>query len=250
MRGTRQMKAVTQSVAPVGRSSLTMRVFAELEAALLEGRLHPGQRLKVRELAAALEVSETPVREAIMQLVSAGALKMEAARSITVAGLNHAEYLELRTIRLELEGLAAELAATRIDEAAIAALEAANASWVAADAAGDGPAANKANWAFHRGLYAAAGMPQLMAIIDTLWLRNGPVHAFHYPYAPPSYRGRQRHLDIIDALRARDPAGARAALRADLLEGGEKLVEYLARRDAELANETGAPRSGKPRKTA
>jgi DNA-binding GntR family transcriptional regulator len=76
-------KAVTQSVAPVGRSSLTMRVFAELEAALLEGRLHPGQRLKVRELAAALEVSETPVREAIMQLVSAGALKMEAARSIT-----------------------------------------------------------------------------------------------------------------------------------------------------------------------
>jgi len=164
-----------------------------------------------------------------MQLARTGAVRIEAARSITVSGLDHDSYLELRTIRLELEGLAAETAAGRIDAAGIAALAQAHERLVAAEAAGDGVEANRANWAFHRGLYAAAGMPQLMAIIDNIWLRNGPVHAFHYPHAPPSYPGRHRHLDILDALRAHDAAAARAALRADLLEGGRDLVEYLRR---------------------
>jgi len=223
------MVAATPEVMPVKRSSLTMRVYAELEAALFEGRLHPGQRLKVRDLAATMGVSETPIREAIMQLARTGAVRIEAARSITVSGLDHDSYLELRTIRLELEGLAAETAAGRIDAAGIAALAEAHERLVAAEAAGDGVEANRANWAFHRGLYAAAGMPQLMAIIDNIWLRNGPVHAFHYPHAPPCYPGRHRHLDILDALRAHDAAAARAALRADLLEGGRDLVEYLRR---------------------
>ncbi|MDQ1081832.1 GntR family transcriptional regulator [Pseudoroseomonas cervicalis] len=227
--------AVTPRVVPVERSNLTMKVYAELEAALFEGRLHPGQRLKIRDLAAGMGVSETPIREAIMQLARVGAVRFEAARAITVAGLTHDEYLELRTIRLELEGLAAETAARRITPAGIAALEAAHAALTAAEAAGEGAAANKANWAFHRGLYAAAGMPQLSAIIDTVWLRNGPVHAFHYPEAPPAYPGRHRHLDILDALRAGDPQAARAALRADLMEGGRALVEFLRRRDAAKA---------------
>ncbi|MFC7608801.1 GntR family transcriptional regulator [Teichococcus aestuarii] len=211
------------------------RVYDELRSALFEGRMRPGQRLKIRDLAAAMQVSETPVREAVVQLARERALRLEAARSITVAGLSLEQYLELRTIRLELEGLAAEAAALRITPSDLDALERANTALAAAEEAGEATAANRANWAFHHTLYAAAAMPELLALIESIWLRNGPMHAFLYPDARPSYPGRHRHLDIIDGLRARDPKATRAALRADLMEGGANLVALLGRMERDTA---------------
>ncbi|TPG59747.1 GntR family transcriptional regulator [Roseomonas nepalensis] len=215
------------SLAPIGRDNLAGRVYAELRDALLEGRLAPGQRLKIRGLAAAMGVSETPVREAVMQLVRERALRMEAARSITVAGLTLEQYLELRLVRLELEGLAAEAAALRIRPEAIEALASDHEALVAAEARGDAPAANRANWRFHHGIHRAAAMPELQAIIEGIWLRNGPTLAHLYPHAPPTYPGRHRHLDVLDGLRARDPVATRAALAADMTEGGAGLVRRL-----------------------
>ncbi|WP_426959956.1 GntR family transcriptional regulator [Muricoccus radiodurans] len=216
----------------VGRDNLSGRVYAELRAGLMEGRMAPGQRLKIRDLAVALGVSETPVREAVMQLVRERALRMEAARAITVAGLTLDQYLELRSIRLELEGLAAEAAARRITPAEIEALAVAHADLAAAEEAGDAHAANRANWRFHHGIHRAAAMPELLAIIEGIWLRNGPTLAHLYPHARPSYPGRHRHLDVLDGLRARDPAATRKALAADMVEGGAGLVRRLKELEA------------------
>ncbi|MGY4800259.1 GntR family transcriptional regulator [Teichococcus aerofrigidensis] len=226
---------VLDFVAPVGRENLAGRVYEELRTALFEGRMRPGQRLKIRDLAAAMQVSETPVREAVVQLARERALRLEAARSITVAGLSLQQYLELRTIRLELEGLAAEAAALRITPGDLGTLERAHAALAAAEAAEEATAANRANWAFHHTLYAAAAMPELLSLIESIWLRNGPMHAFLYPEARPTYPGRHRHLDIIEGLRARDPEATRAALRADLMEGGANLVALLGRQERDAA---------------
>ncbi len=106
---------MTASIAPIARDNLTTRVYEELRNAMMEGRFWPGHRFKIRELAASLEVSETPVREALMQLVREKGLEMEAGRSITVARLSLAQYLELRSIRLHLEGMAGAAATTRIE---------------------------------------------------------------------------------------------------------------------------------------
>jgi DNA-binding GntR family transcriptional regulator len=227
---------VPDFVAPLGRESLTTRVYDELRQALFEGRLRPGHRLKVRALAAAMQVSETPVREAVMQLVRERVLRQEAARSITVAGLTLDQYLELQTIRAELEGLAAEAAALRIAPEAIEALAACHVALATAEAQEAGAAANRANWAFHQGLYHAAGMPELMLLIEGLWLRCGPVHGYLYPDAVPSYPGRHRHLDILDGLRARDMVATRKALEADLTEGGANLVALLDRMEQPAAS--------------
>ena len=127
------------ALATIGRDNLAGRVYAELRTALMEGRMVPGQRLKIREMAAAMGVSETPVREAVLQLVRERGLRMEAAKSITVAGLTLAQYMELRTIRLELEGLAAEAAAIRISREAIGDMAAAHEALIAAEAAGCAP---------------------------------------------------------------------------------------------------------------
>ena len=219
-------------VGPIARENLAARVYAELRAALMEGRFWPGHRFKIRELAAALNVSETPVREALMQLVRERGLDMHAGRSITVAQLSLAQYLELRTIRLQLEGLAAEQAATRISDDIIDQLEAIHEQLVTAEAAGNWREAVRTNWLFHHTLYQAAAMPELLAMIEGMWLRNGPLLNYQYPHAKPTYAGRHQHLNVLDALRTRQRRNVREAIQADMMEGGALLVKLLQRIEA------------------
>ena len=72
-------------------------------------------------------------------------------------------------------------------------------------------------------------MPELLAIIEGIWLRNGPLVNYQYPNARPTYDGRHRHLDILDALRARDENGVRKGIQQDMIEGGRLLVKVLER---------------------
>ncbi|WP_137388368.1 GntR family transcriptional regulator [Rhodoligotrophos defluvii] len=220
------------AVGRVLRDNLTERVYRELRSALMEGRFWPGHRFKIRELAASLGVSETPVREALMQLVREKGLDMEAARSITVAELSLAQYLELREIRLLLEGLAAEAATPLISDSQVSYLAALHEQLIEAEEAGRWFDAVRANWDFHYGLYKVADRPELLAIIEGIWLRNGPLVNYQYPNARPTYPGRHRHLDILDALRARDAAAVREHVQNDMLEGGRLLVQLLGRLEA------------------
>jgi DNA-binding GntR family transcriptional regulator len=193
----------------------------------LEGRLHPHQRLKIRDLAAAMNVSETPVREAVMQLVRERALVLQTSKSLTVPRLSVSQFLELRRIRLELEGLAAAEAAVRVTDEIIRDLELLHERLLAWENLTDPRDAVRLNWRFHDLIYRTAEMPELLNLIEGLWLRTGPLLAYQYPHAKPSYPGRHRHLDMIDALRARDAAAARAAVWADALEGGAALLQLL-----------------------
>jgi DNA-binding GntR family transcriptional regulator len=212
---------------PVARDSLTSRVYADLRTGLLHGRFRPGQRLKIRELAAAMDVSETPVREAVMQLVREGGLEMRTGSAIRVTRLALADYLELRRIRILLEGLAAEAAARRATPAAIAALAAHHERLAKAEEDGDWPTALEANFRFHHGLWKLAAMPNLLGILEGIWLRNGPLVNLLYPDARPRYDGRHQHLNVLDGLAARRPAQVRKAVRDDLIEGGRALVQLL-----------------------
>ena len=217
---------------PVSRINLHAQVYDALNLALLEGRLRPSQRLKIRDIAAAMEVSETPVREAVMQLVREHALVLQTARSLTVPRLSVPQYLELRRIRLELEGLAAAAAAPLIGQREIASLARLHAQLLKAEAAGQASDAVRLNWHFHSTLYRAASMPELFNVILGLWLRTGPRLTFQYPNAVPTYPGRHRHLDVLDALRAADGPATRAAIQADTLEGGARLLQLLRDLDA------------------
>jgi DNA-binding GntR family transcriptional regulator len=216
----------------IGRDNMTTRVYGELRLALMEGRFQPGHRFKIRELALSLGVSETPIREALMQLVRERALTMKAARSVEVARLTANQYEELRSIRLMLEGQAAESATSRIGEAEIQTLKALNEQLYAAERSGQWNEAVRVNWKFHHTLYQAADKPELLALIETIWLRNGPVLNMAYPHAPPTYPGPHQHLNVIAGLEARDPQRVKTAIQADLLEGGANLLRHLRELEA------------------
>ena len=100
------------------------QIYARLAAQLMSGQLLPGDRLKIRELADEIGTSVTPVRDALLRLVQDGALVMPTPRDIRVRSLTLREYLEIRSIRLELEGMAAGMAAIKATAADVARMEA------------------------------------------------------------------------------------------------------------------------------
>ena len=124
-----------------------------------------------------------------------------------------------------------EAAARHVTPTQLRRLEALHKALMKATVDGDWPAAVRTNWQFHHGVYSAAKMPELLALIEGIWLRNGPMLNLQYPDAAPTYDGEHQHLAVMDGLRQHDPAKARAAIQADTIEGGRQFVALLERID-------------------
>jgi DNA-binding GntR family transcriptional regulator len=224
---TRELDNYMQGMMDIQSTSLSAQIYARLKHQLMAARLQPGDRLKIRDLAQNLGTSETPVREALIQLVRDGALEMKPGYYIRVRRLSLREYMELREIRLLLEPHAAEKALANIDDAFIDKLEMTHADLIRAEQEKDYPAALLANYEFHFSVYRRSEMPQLIDILERLWVQIGPLLTMLYPFGHPTYEGKHQHLNVLAALRARDPAALTAAFRNDLTEGGRSFVAYL-----------------------
>lgn len=87
------------------------RVYEEIKDRIITGRLKPGQRLVERDLANEMQVSRTPVREALMQLEREKLVATGKFKGVTVARMNLREARELFQVRMVLEALAAHEAA-------------------------------------------------------------------------------------------------------------------------------------------
>ncbi len=95
----------------VEKENLRVRAYAVLRKALMTGKFQPGQKLLLKPLADELGISVTPVREALLQLVSERALVTDSSRSLFVPKLKVDCFREIRDLRIELEGRAAEAGA-------------------------------------------------------------------------------------------------------------------------------------------
>lgn len=201
---------------------LGSNVYSKLRNALITGGLKPDDRLRIRELASQLGTSVTPVRDAILQLAKEKALVLKTPKDIRVPVLDSAAYLEIRTLRLNLEGLGAETAARlatsndlkRIDANIQLNLEAINNS--------DLPEALRLNSEFHFLIAEAARMPLLRSYLDSLWMRAGPLIAQAYVHFSLTM-AIEHHVEVLNALRQQDAAAAKHAIQADILDGNQKI---------------------------
>lgn len=238
----------TDSAAIVSvRTNLGSRVYQHLSYQLMSARLKPGERLKIRALSKALNVSETPVREALLQLVREGALEMKEGYYIRVKHMSLADYLEIRDIRAELEPLAAVRALPEMTDDDIAQLAGTHERLMEAERTKAYDDALLHNYDFHFGIYRHSRMPHLMTLLERLWVRVGPMLNFLYPDAHPTYEGVHQHLNILEALRTKDADALRRALINDLMEGGRKFVELLKARESVAGDQEGAAGPGVPK---
>jgi DNA-binding GntR family transcriptional regulator len=148
---------------------------------------------------------------------------MRGLKDIRVPRMHVEQLQEVRLIRLRLEGLAAQLAASRIDRTAEVVLTRILEENEAARTKGDTVAAIKLNRLFHSKIAEIAGYPVLRDMIENMWLRMGPLIAAIYVSggrAMISY-----HYEILEALRKRDPVTAEAAIQADINATAEILLQ-------------------------
>lgn len=212
---------------PLARENITTLIYKRLKNRLMTGGYKPGDIMLLRTISEELGVSQTPVREALLQLVSERALTMERGKSITVPIFDKKRLQDLRAIRLKLEVMAAEYAVQNIQDADIDKLEEIHHIMMQCKLNEDREGTLRHNFEFHSTLYAASQMTDLIAIIEGLWAQTGPPLTYLYQSPFVHSEGMHPHVLVIDALRDRRTDDAVSAIVQDVNEYGIALMQRL-----------------------
>lgn len=219
------------------------------------GKYPPGTRLPAeRELADQFGVSRVTIREAEIALQALGRITIKTGSGVYVEestadqnrGFPDITAFEVTEARALFESEAAALAAEQISDATLAELE--KHVGIMATTGPDDAAGEIADHEFHRTIAAASNNAAIMYVIETLWKMRDEIESVKEVYASVcsadfGARGRE-HADILDAMRAGDPAAARQAMRAHfarLLESmleitHEQAMEELRKKSTESRN--------------
>src|SRR5699024_3163084 len=145
-----------------------------LREAILGGQFVPGRSVTLRGISTRLEVSLTPVREALRRLVAERALEAHGNRRVSVPKMNAEKLAEICAARVSLETLAAERALPAIDNDHLIQLWRLNEQIDDAVSAGDLSAYLHRHREFHYSFYGAGGGSVVMPLIESIWLQFSP----------------------------------------------------------------------------
>jgi DNA-binding GntR family transcriptional regulator len=213
---------VPVSAAPFSRSNLREQIKDVILQRILDGEYPQGARLVETRIAHELGVSQAPVREALRDLDLLGFVVSSPFRGAIVRQLSVEELVQLYPIRAVLEGLAARHAATRIDAATVTKLERLLATMRTAADRGDNRDQSRANASFHATIVRAARN----ATLERQWSLLEPFSRTYISVSQPGLDLRalsDRHVPILEALRARDGEAAAKAMHRHLIEAAELL---------------------------
>lgn len=199
------------------RRSLLDDVHERLAAHLANPDLAPGSPLRIDRLAREWGVSPTPVREALARAEASGLVRREAHRGYRVADLLPPDDFErLVQMRLLVEPWCAARASELADDAALADLRRAHEAMRAAPTDGEYRAYLHADIAFHETLAAAAGNRFVEAALTRAGAHAHRFRRFGHG-VDDAAEAIAEHRRVLDAVVARDPGAAEAAMRAHLL---------------------------------
>ena len=210
------------SEAPFTRSNLREQIKDVILQRILDGDYPPGVRLVETRIAQELGVSQAPVREALRDLEQLGCIVHEPFRGCSVRAFSAQELIEAFPVRAALEALAAKLAAERITEAELLQLAELLETMRAAADRGDAHDQSRANASFHATIVRAARN----ATLERQWSLLEPFSRTYISVSQPGLDLRalsDRHVPILEALRARDGEAAGAAMHLHLMEAAELL---------------------------
>ncbi|GAB4393748.1 MAG: GntR family transcriptional regulator [Kiloniellaceae bacterium] len=199
--------------------SLADRAYDALLAAIAEGRLRPGQRVREIAFAEQLGISRTPIREALQRLARDGLITLDARNGARITELSLEAIQELYDLREILEGSAARFAALSAKANDLQRLKAILAK--EAEHGNDPAALAKLNKLFHRTLCEAANNRYLMSAVSdfsTTLLLLGPTTLAAGGRAGES---QAEHRAIVEAVAAGDADKAETLMRAHIRRARE-----------------------------
>ena len=196
-----------------------------IEERIVVGDYAPGARLDEMELAKTFGVSRTPIREALIQLASAGFVENRPRRGSVVAELSPERLREMFDVMAELEAVCARLAATRSGDGDQAALGEAHRACEQALRANDPDAYYRFNEKFHLALYAASHNRFLAEQATQLHRRLRPYRRLQLRVPGRMESSFAEHAAAIDAIARRDGERAARQLRAHVEIQGERFAD-------------------------
>jgi len=199
---------------PVARVSLVQSVYQSLLEAILSGALKGGEELNEVALAAQLQVSRTPVHEALRRLAADGLIDTLPHGKSRVVTFGRDQIIALYEMRKILEGAATERSTSRIPEQRLAELRAESNQLQSIDAATDPRWTTRAisfDLHFHDVLAETSGNEFLR---QDIMRHRRLVQGFCRLTGTPTnlWAAFQEHLRILEAMEARQPAAARQAM--------------------------------------
>ncbi|WP_114662757.1 GntR family transcriptional regulator [Polynucleobacter necessarius] len=179
--------------------------FQKLRSLLVEGKISPGSKLNERELAESLNVSRTPIREAICRLAADGLVELIANRGAIAVQLSLEDVIHTFNVIADLEGFSGELAANNISDATLCELEALQYEMMASYARRDLSSYYKLNLQIHHLINQAANNPVLSQLFTQV---NARIEALRFRSNQDGVKWKkavEEHQEMLDALKARDP---------------------------------------------
>lgn len=214
--------------------NLIQQAYDKILAAIVDGALAPGARIRQHELAESLGVSRQPVSHALHLLRRLGMVTESGRKGFEVTLLDASRVAQLYEVRGALDGLAARLAAERAgsDATGRAALRAALAAGDAVGAETPLPELIALDADFHRALYRLSGNPSIEETAAPQWPHMRRSMAAVLTGADYRARVWTEHRAIVSHVLAGDPDGAEAAAKNHALSAGRTAQDRLSRQEA------------------
>jgi DNA-binding GntR family transcriptional regulator len=239
---------MTAEIINIPPAALHEQVALRLRQMLVEGHIAPAAKLNERELSEELNVSRTPLREAIKMLAAEGLVELLPNRGAIAVALSEADILNTFEVMAGLEGQSGELAAQRITDSELDEIRAMHYEMMAAYTRRDLSGYYRLNAAIHRAINAAARNPVLTATYNQVNARLQALRFRSNQDGEKWKRAMQEHEQMVEALSAHDPLTLRAVLVAHLNNKRDVVIEQLraASPAAAKTNATSAPSEHAP----
>lgn len=200
----------------------------QIEERIVTGVYPPGMRLDETELAAGLGVSRTPIREALIQLSSAGLVEIRPRRGAIVADIGPQRLCEMFEVMAELEAMCGRLAARRITEAEQRALSDAHQACEEARDANDADSYYRLNEEFHYLIYAASHNGFLEEQTVALHRRLRPYRRLQLRVRDRMGTSFAEHAGILEAILTEQSELSAERLRAHVVVQGQRFADLVA----------------------
>lgn len=194
------------------------QVYRRLRHAIMVGAIPPGTPLTMRGLAEALNVSPTPIREAMRRLTSESAVLEKSNRRFQIPIMERGRFDDLIETRILLETHAAQRSLPFVSQVAIDHLAQIDTQMDQVVASQDYDRLTLLNHAFHRYLYLINPNHSVMPLIESTWLQLGPFQR-QVLTGINTYYVIDRHKEILAALAASDSAALCTAITQDIQDG-------------------------------
>lgn len=208
------------------RRRLADEVYEQLVNAIVNREIGPEDRLVQEKIAAELEISRTPVREALLRLEAEGVLSVANSGGFRLSQMSEEETLQLYQARTAIEGQAARILAAHADKATLDALR----GLIQREEALENPTTRDyfmANRNIHRALMEATGNKFMLEMFDVIWSKARAFHLFAAIENADLSKSLGDHLSLVDAIETGDRGHALEVLTAHIQSGFDLHVEGI-----------------------